>query len=458
MFLLNRGELEYRIDPEFYVYKKTVESFRYSVKPLKSLLNVSPQYGANEMGVDRIDLETPRYIRITDIDEFGQLIEEDFGKTAETIEAKYFLNDNDLLFARSGNTVGKAYLHKSSKVSYPCFFAGYMIRFVLNESEVLPEFVFYFTQTRFYQSWVKGNKRTAGQPNINAEEYKSLLIPIPPIEIQQQIVEKFDKAYAEKKAKEAEAREKLASVDALVLDALGITLPEQEENTLEKRIFFTKSSDISSGRFDSPFYRPYFKKFNQAILKSLCQPLKNIAKFANEVWNQEDFFDSTFPYIEISGINTRTGEIFEVSQIEKAEAPSRARLIVREGDILVSTTRPNRGAITLLKSKHDFHIASTGFAVIRDVREVSKEYLLLLLRHQICLSQMEQRSSGGNYPAITLDELQKLQIPIPPTEVQAEIAERVEAIYAEAKLLREQGAAILKSAKAEVEAMILGKS
>ena len=160
----------------------------------------------------------------------------------------------------------------------------------------------------------------------------------------------------------------------------------------------------------------------------------------------------------ISGIKTQTGEIFEVSEIEKAEAPSRARLIVRKDDILVSTTRPNRGAITLLRPKHDFHIASTGFAVIRDVREVSKEYLLLLLRHQICLTQMEQRSSGGNYPAITLDELQNIQIPIPPPENQKEIAERVEAIYAEAKLLREQGAEILKHAKSEVEQKILGES
>lgn len=372
----------------------------------------------------------------------------------ETLDKRCKPQRNDVLLTKIG-TFGYASVINSDE-RFQIFVSLALLR--PKEEILLPEFLaLYLNSNNNYLQFERVIKG-AGVPDLHLEDIRKIKIPVPPIEIQQKIVEKFDKSYTEKKAKEAEAERLLASVDGLVLDALGITLSDREENTLDKRIFFTKSSEISSERFDSHFYYTYFKQFNQNVVKVAGQPLKRIAKFANEFWNQQDFFDLTFPYIEISGINTKTGEIKEVSQIEKKEAPSRARIIVRKDDILVSTTRPNRGAITLLKPKHDFHIASTGFAVIREVCEVSKEYLLLLLRHRICLTQMEQRSSGGNYPAITLDELQNIQIPIPPPEVQAEIAEQVEAIYAEAKLLREEGKETLKQAKLEVEKMILGEN
>ncbi len=457
--MLNRGEVEGRLEPKSFLLKYRVNDEnisnsrfpKYQLRKISKLISdgthFTPKY--TEEGVKFLSVKDVRPFEINyDNSKFISIDE------AEILDKRCKPQKGDILLTKIG-TIGLASVIKSVE-RFQIFVSLALLR--TDNELILPEYLALSINSDFtflqFDRIIKG----AGVPDLHLEDIRKVKIPVPPIEIQKQIVEKFEKAYAEKKTKEAEAREKLASVDKLVLDALGITLPDAEENTLARRIFFTKSSDISSGRFDSPFYRPYFKHFNQAILKSLCQPLKNIANFASEVWNQEDFFDLTFPYIEISGIKTQTGEIFEVSEIEKAEAPSRARLIVRKDDILVSTTRPNRGAITLLRPKHDFHIASTGFAVIRDVREVSKEYLLLLLRHQICLTQMEQRSSGGNYPAITLDELQNIQIPIPPPENQKEIAERVEAIYAEAKLLREQGVSILKHAKTEVERMILGES
>lgn len=345
--MLNRGELEARFDPEYFLHKKKVSSFAFPAVPFKRLLKTSPQYGANETGVEREDKRQPRYIRITDIDEFGQLIENDLGKTAATIETKYILQNNDLLFARSGNTVGKAYLHKTANVDYECFFAGYMIRFVVNENLALPDYIFSFTQTRIYQDWVKGIRRAAGQPNINAEEYKSLLIPVPPLETQEQIVSLMNQAYAEKAAKEREARELLASVDAFVLEKLGIRLPDAADNSLRRCTFYADFKQLSGGRFDPNFSRPFYQRLVEIIEQVPHKPLKHLARFASEIWNQQDYFDETFSYIEISGVDTLTGEIIEISEIEKAEAPSRARMIVRSGDILVSTTRPNRGAITL---------------------------------------------------------------------------------------------------------------
>ena len=185
-----------RFDPEMNLYKKEIRHFKYETIELKNLLLKPPQYGANESGIPRKSILEPRYIRITDIDEYGRLNNE-IGVTAEKIEKKYILNNDDILFARSGATAGKCYLHKSGDVDYPAFFAGYMIRFVVNSQKILPEYLFFYTQSRVYKEWAKAIQRSAGQPNINAEEYKSLLIPLPSIEEQRKIVEHVSQIHSQ---------------------------------------------------------------------------------------------------------------------------------------------------------------------------------------------------------------------------------------------------------------------
>ncbi len=105
---------------------------------------------------------------------------------------------------------------------------------------------------------------------------------------------------------------------------------------------------------------------------------------------------------------------YQLTPVLTADAPSRAKQVVRTGDILVSLTRPHRGAITQIKAADDGSVASTGFAVLRDLtdKSLSKEYLLACLASNFSLRQMLRRSSGGNYPAITEDELLQVKIPV----------------------------------------------
>ena len=173
-----------RFDPLWLLYLQNIVNSKYPENLFKNLLIENPQYGANEIGIDRIDINQPRYVRITDINDRGELSDE-LGKTSNVIEEKYFLHDQDLLLARSGNTVGKSYLHK--ELVYKCFFAGYMIRFKIDPLKALPGYVFAFTQSSIYKIWTKAIQRTTGQPNINSEEYKNLLIPVPPIDKQKEI-------------------------------------------------------------------------------------------------------------------------------------------------------------------------------------------------------------------------------------------------------------------------------
>ena len=86
------------------------------------------------------------------------------------------------------------------------FFAGYLIRFIIDTDKALPEYIFTYTQLNAYKEWVNAIQRPSGQPNINSEEYQSLEIPLPNIERQQVIVDVIESAYLQKKQKESEAQ------------------------------------------------------------------------------------------------------------------------------------------------------------------------------------------------------------------------------------------------------------
>ena len=130
-----------------------------------------------------------RYIRITDINEDGGLNSEI--KSPSKVDEQYLLNDGDILFARSGATVGKTFRYRS------CYgksiYAGYLIRFVADLTKVLPDFIYYFTKSSNYIDFVEKNKSTGSQPNINAKQYGSIKIPIPPLSEQKRIVSILDK-------------------------------------------------------------------------------------------------------------------------------------------------------------------------------------------------------------------------------------------------------------------------
>ena len=126
-----------------------------------------------------------RYVRITDINDKGELDSD--SKSPDKYDDKYLLNDGDILFARSGATVGKTFRY--SKVKYgKCIYAGYLIRLIPDTTKVLPDYVYWYTKTSYYSSFVEKVQRAVAQPNINAQEYGSLIICVPPLELQKQFV------------------------------------------------------------------------------------------------------------------------------------------------------------------------------------------------------------------------------------------------------------------------------
>ncbi len=163
-------------------------------KRLKDILQSPLIYGLNEPAEDE-NPEDPRYIRITDFDENENLRSNTF-KSIPLLKAKnYILKTNDILFARSGATVGKSFLYKSSN-GLACF-AGYLIRARLNEKIVSPFFFSYLTKSYYYDNWKGRVNIQSTIQNISAEKYNQLEFPLPSLSEQIAIADYLDKKTAQ---------------------------------------------------------------------------------------------------------------------------------------------------------------------------------------------------------------------------------------------------------------------
>ena len=169
------------------LFVEIFENKDYEKKSLNSISLGKGEYGSGAKAGDYKE-NLPRYVRITDINENGTLDDNFSSPLNEKKIEKYSLNYGDIIFARTGATVGKTYMY-SEKDGW-CIFAGFCIRFKLNTKLVNPKYIFKFTQTEKYKAWIKNKQRIVAQPNINAKEYgEELLIPIPPIELQNKFAE-----------------------------------------------------------------------------------------------------------------------------------------------------------------------------------------------------------------------------------------------------------------------------
>ena len=302
--------------------------------------------------------------------------------------------------------------------------------------------------------WRLNSGSTRGRVVIS--NVKKFPVIWPESAVRNRIVKLVEEGRRQKNRRLAEADALLASIDDYLLSELGIILPPEPESRITNRMFRVSIRDVQL-RHDPNFFGRKYVHLTEAITARPYELLRDVCSFSPEVWSQKTGYEDAFPYLEISAIDLKTGDIAEISYTPIAEAPSRARMIARPNDFLVSTTRPSRGAITLIANDQAPFIASTGFAVIRTVKSdlIDREYLYWILRSKLGLTQMEQRSSGGNYPAITPSELKRVEVPLPEMATQKKIVVEILKRKSAALAMRHEANAELESAKHEIEAILL---
>ncbi len=152
------------------------------------------------------------------------------------------------------------------------------------------------------------------------------------------------------------------------------------------------------------------------------RPLKRIATLNPEVLPEDTDPEWTFPYVDIGNVTFEAG-ITGTELVRFANAPSRARRRVRNGDTIVSTVRTYLRAIAPVWNQPDGLIVSTGFAVIRARPPMDAGYLSWALRSNTFVESVVADSVGVSYPAIAPSVLGSLPVPAPPRAEQRAIAD-----------------------------------
>ena len=246
---------------------------------------------------------------------------------------------------------------------------------ILPNSRINPTYLYYILSSQTD----KIIKMSVGgaQPNISQNIIKNIEIPLPPFEVQEEIVKELDQ------------------YQAIIDGAQKVVDNWKPTFTINPNWEKVKLGDVCSVNEES------------------ADPAKIYSDFAT--------------YIDISSVENGTGKINLSEPIEITSLPSRARRIVKEDDILLSTVRPNLKAFAYLTVLPENPIASTGFAVIRsNTKSLFNKFLYYLLFSENLLSQMEAKMGKGAYPSINQSDVQSLIIPLPPLEEQKDIVAKIE--------------------------------
>ncbi len=157
----------------------------WGVRRLKFLLEEPLKYGANEAAAFD-DPSWPRFIRITDVRNDGTLRDDTFRSMPPEFAEGYLLEEGDILFARSGATVGKTFQYKSNWGE--AAFAGYLIRARLMKNLNHSYYQLFFNSHPYWE-WIRNIFIQSTIQNVSAEKYGSMMIPLPPSEEQDKIVD-----------------------------------------------------------------------------------------------------------------------------------------------------------------------------------------------------------------------------------------------------------------------------
>jgi type I restriction enzyme S subunit len=322
------------------------------------------------------------------------------------------------------------------------------------EDQVDREYIKLVLHSEKFRQYVYGLvSGTSGRKRIDPDSLESIQVPIPPRPIQETIVNLWENAQAQafEFRQSADFNEK--EIEQVVMRELGLT---ESPSYVQRGPFIVNHNEAE--RWDTYFFREEFRDILAQLRHIGSIPLGKCAHFVSRRWTPTYFPSGFFRYIQISDVN-RTHGIVGSSKVEVKHAPSRAAQIVRQGDIIISTTRPYLAAFAGVSQEFDGSVASSAFSVIDATSEgLDKDFLLLFLKSYAGLKQFEQRMTGGLYPAIVQNELKKLLIPIPPFKKQTSIVEKVGTLQESIRGMKRAADDIIAVAKVKLEAVISGET
>lgn len=390
----------------------------WEVMRLEDLCHNEGDYGINAPATDFLD-KLPTYLRITDIDDDGKFIIANKASVNNPNSGSYHLKDGDIVFARTGATVGKTYLY--NREDGDLVFAGFLIRFSPNAQKIVPYYLKAYTNTSTYWKWVKITSQRSGQPGINATEYCSLQIPVPPLAEQQKIAEVLG-VWDEAIEKQARLIEKLA---------------------LRKRALMQR---LLSAKLRLPGFSEPWKKVNYSdILKEVRRTL---------TWDENELYD-------LISVRRRSGGVFHRESLYGHEIKTKTLRPALEGDFLISKMQIVHGASGVVpKQLSGMKISGSYIALIaKDPKELNINYFNLWSQMPLFYHQTFVSSYGVHIEKMTfdLDAFMSLSMNLPPIEEQNRIVEVISTATNEIELAKEKLERLRRQKRGLMQQLLTGK-
>lgn len=297
--------------------------------------------------------------------------------------------------------------------------SGHYFLFEINKFKLLPEFLgLVVTQSEFLKQ-----VKSTGSTNYSAIRPFHVLgykIPLPKIEDQQKIITSYYSKIKEAERLKNEADDIEDKIEIYFLEQLGL-----KPFSLKEKLTSLQITDyVSLDRWD------FFSTDTRIAIelnKSKFELLSIGAAFhfTKRSFNKSQYKNESFKYIEIGAIDPTKG-ILEAKEVAIKKAPSRATQYVKEGDLIIGTTRPYLKKFAIVSNEYDNDICSSGFSVIEPSEDYHLPYLHQFLKCTYGIEQLKNKMTGGLYPAITEPELKAIKIPFPKAQIQKKIMALIE--------------------------------
>lgn len=285
---------------------------------------------------------------------------------------------------------------------------------------------------------------STGQTHLYSKDVA--LIPV--LQVSEKAQKEIENLVKQAHQKKKMADEKYEEAEENLYELLGY----KELGLGFEKSFEAEAAEVFSVmRFDSEYYQPKYKKIIEILHKSSfkAEKLEKVIKISAKKINPRANPTKKIKYVELADINPSTGGIESFNELYGYEAPSRARMTIKVGDVVVASLAGSIDNIGMVPKELDGEVASTGFFVVNSENYLN-EFLLLLFRSEIMKKQLEQKTAGAIMAAVPKSVFGDLLVPIIPKPKQEKIAELVKQSFA----LRKEAKQLLDEATGKLANLI----
>lgn len=454
-FVVYREQLEGRLDPYYYHPDfKSLDRFRgANYSRLKEVARI--QGGFAFSSKDYIEEKGIPLLRIQNITTEGVDLKETVHLPVEYFRKykDFSLHNGDIVLAMTGATIGKNCVIHSE--SLPCLLNQRVARIRVKSQHICSQkYLAAILQGKLFELHIRKKCLGGAQPNISADSIGDFKIPIFSREIQDEIANIMREAQKTRRENLAKSKELLDSIEPYLLKQLGITLPELKE----KKRFFIMYGKISARQLD-PFYnQPKYETFFDALnqLRNVRQLEDLLTEINYGTVPTSPYVEKGIPYLKILNLQPNKIVLDSLSYLDENTRDKIRDKFTRRGDILISQMG-TVGVAAMVGEETEGYAFGSFIIRIHLNEEVNPFFITLLLNSNIGKIQLERGTTTATVRANTsIPAIKAIRLPIPPLEVQSQIAEEVKRRQKEAEQLRSEADKIVEEAKKKVEQVILG--